>query len=310
MATPPLATLSIRPRTATRLRFGVVRWTSVKPATSRTALLTPTSDHRGQGDERHRRTSPMTAIGSPQPASASRNAGPSRVAAASRTATIAPSEAAEAHRRVERADAGFAHPEQLDRSDDHEHGHRMPRTNGLRPEVERRRGAVRTASRRGRDAGRRPGRSRPRTRAVAPSRPAGRAADAIAATPRAVDRDDGEDRPSTGPPCGQQETGDRRARRTSRGPRPRSTPTLAATSCAGVRAIAGRSDMWSGRVEGADPGLERDGDGGTRERQVRDDDQRSERHGQASGRRWSPRGPPPVASGPSAVRRTGRGASA
>ena len=88
-AGPALATLSTTPRTATREALGAMRWMSVNPATSSTALLRPTAAMHAMATAGST-TMPMTAIGTPQPARATANGEPSRRRPVSEMAAIAP----------------------------------------------------------------------------------------------------------------------------------------------------------------------------------------------------------------------------
>ena len=119
-----------------RLAFGVMRWMSVKPLTSMSALLTPTAamatsatsrvhdeaddgDRRapaGQGEPERRGQAVATGQGDRHDRS---------------------EEPAQAHGRVERPDARFAHPQELDGGDDDEDGE-QPADEGLQPESRRR----------------------------------------------------------------------------------------------------------------------------------------------------------------------------
>ena len=120
-ATPPLATLSSRPRTAIRLRFGVVRWTRVNPATSRTELLRPTIVMATRATTTVG-TNPMTAIGSPPAREREQERRAEALATGQQDRDDRPEQASQPHHRVQGPDAGFAERQQLDRSDHHEHG--------------------------------------------------------------------------------------------------------------------------------------------------------------------------------------------
>ena len=238
-AMQPLAMSSTRPSTATRSRFGVRRWSRVKAATSRMALDSPTAPMATRATVGST-TSPTRAIGAPHAASAAMNAGTRR-----RPASIVASRAPMSPPRPIAAVSVPTPASPIPRSSmaaTTMSTLRMPRTSVWKPIPTR---IVRTPGRRA--PARNPADSwSTASRAVTRSRPtAGTTRVAMAARPRAYMATT-EIVATSGPA-----TTSRRPTRAGprKVPRPSAAlePTLAPTSCSGVRATAGRRAMWMGR---------------------------------------------------------------